>query len=119
MPQEVRAIYLDEVRFHSPENLLDVSITGENPMVRIVKKSGAFNGIQRGAKQRLCGVLYPRHNDGMVLYPTVISERPRLFQQIGVHAAGAAIDIQGGEITDTHYPVLVSRLSIPQVPSLT
>src|SRR5262249_2503929 len=34
------------------------------------------------------------------------------LKEIGVHAASAAIDIQSGEITDTHYTVLVSRISI-------
>src|SRR4030095_15855898 len=54
----------------------------------------------------------PRHNDGMVRHPVIVRQIAGFLQEISVHAAGAAIDIQGGEITNTHDTVLVARFSI-------
>src|SRR5262245_61125494 len=81
-------------------------------MVRVVKESVAFDGIQRRAKEGLFGMACPRHNDGMVRYPIIVRQIAGFLKEVGVHAASAAIDIQGGEITDTHDIVLVSRFSI-------
>src|SRR5205085_11201075 len=64
------------------------------------------------ANTGLPGMACPRHDDGMVRHPIRVSQIAGFFKEIGVHAAGAAIDIQGGEITYTHYTVLVSRFSI-------
>src|SRR6185503_2539259 len=105
-------------RLHRPEELLDLLIIGENTMVRVVKESGTFDGIQRRAKERLLGMACPRHNDGMVRHPIIVRQIAGFLKEIGVHAAGAAIDIQGGEITDTHDTVLVSRFSFLLGPSL-
>jgi hypothetical protein len=112
MAQQVGAVHFDEIRLHRPEELLDLLIIGENTMVQVVKESGAFDGIQRRAKEGLLIMTRPRHNDGMVCYPIIVRQIAGFLQEISVHAAGAAIDIQGVEITDTHDTVLVARFSI-------
>src|SRR5215204_5405760 len=87
-------------------------------MVRVVKEAGAFDGIERRAKERLFGMAYSRHNNGMVHRSIAVRQIAGFLEKIGVHAASAAIDIQGSEITNTHYIVLVSRLSFLPGPSL-
>src|SRR5215471_3173360 len=110
--QKIGAVYFDEIRMLRPEELLDLLIIGENAMVRVVKESRAFDGIERRAKEGLLGMVCPRHNDGMIRHPIIVCQIAGFLQEIGVHAASAAIDIQGGEITDTHDIALVSRFSI-------
>src|SRR5262249_31590176 len=118
-PQHIRTVHFDDIWAYRREELLNVVIMRENPMVRIVKKSRAFHGIYSRAKQGLPGIARPRHDDCVVVHLPVVSEIARLLKEIVINPAGTAIDIQGGEITDTHHTILVSRFSKLRIPSRT
>src|SRR5215831_13128660 len=47
--------------------------------------------------------------------PAMLSEITSLFREIGIHPSGATIDIQGGEITDTHADVLTPDSLSPRL----
>jgi hypothetical protein len=116
-PQQVGAIYLDEVRIHGREELPDLPIIRQDAVVRIVKKSGTFNYIQRGGKEGLLAVVCSGDNHSMTFYLTMVSQITRLLKEIGVHTAYSAINVQGGKITYTHHAVLVFRVAMRQVSS--
>src|SRR3989442_5762678 len=77
-------------------------------MVRIVQEAWAFHGIQRRVEEGLLRVPCSGHNDGMGDL-AMLSEITGLLREIGIHPSGATIDIQGGEITDTHTDVLTPQ----------